>query len=276
MAVGIPRPLVDKYASRHVFDGRCKSMFLLSGQASPSTPATIKQAYFKTVLFSRRIFYGIICAMIQLRQQTLILMFGYPGSGKTHFASQFAIKHGLIHISGDRFRYELFDDPQFSDGENQVVERLMDYMLDQAVKTKTSIIYDANNGVRRKRLELISAARKRGITTVMIWTQTDLNTAFTRASTRDKRRPGDKYSFNMDQDTFDYVLGKITAPSYGEDYVVVSGKYDFPAQELTVLKKLEKMKIIEPLEKAPSRFQRSQPNKAARRRSVGGRQQFTP
>ncbi len=204
-----------------------------------------------------------------------MLMFGYPGAGKTHFANQFATKHGLIHISGDRFRYELFDDPQFSDGENQVVERLMDYMLQQAMKTKTSIIYDANNGVRRKRQELTGEASKRGIKTVMVWTQTDLNTAFTRASTRDKRRPGDKYSFNMNQETFDYVLGKITAPSYGEDYVVVSGKYDFPAQELTVLKKLEKLKLIEPLEKAPSRFQRSQPGSAPKKRSIGGRKQFT-
>ncbi len=203
-------------------------------------------------------------------------MFGYPGAGKTHFASQFAAKHGLIHISGDRFRYELFDDPQFSDGENQVVERLMDYMLEQAMKTKTSIIYDANNGVRKKRQEIVSIARKRGIRTVMVWTQTDLNTAFTRASTRDKRRHGDKYSFSMNQDTFDSVLGRITAPGYGEEYVVVSGKYDFPAQELTVLKKLEKMKIIEPLEKAPSRFERSHPGPTPRRRSIGGRRQFTP
>ncbi len=213
--------------------------------------------------------------MIDLKKQTLILTFGYPGAGKTHFASQFAAKHGLIHISGDRFRYELFDDPQFSDGENQVVDRLMDYMLGQAMKTKTSIIYDANNGVRRKRLELINAAKKRGIQTVMVWLQTDLNTAFTRASTRDKRRPGDKYSFNINQDVFDYVLGKITAPSYGEDYVVVSGKYDFPAQDLTVLKKLEKLKIIEPLEKTPSRFQRSQTDQTTRRRSIGGRRQFS-
>lgn len=213
--------------------------------------------------------------MIDLKKQTLILTFGYPGSGKTHFASQFAAKHGLIHISGDRFRYELFDDPQFSEGENQVVERLMDYMLEQAMKTKTSIIYDANNGVRKKRQALTGAATKHGVKTFMVWTQTDLGTAFTRASTRDKRRLGDKYSFDMDKETFDQVLGKITAPSYGEDYVVVSGKYDFPAQELTVLKKLEKLKLIEPLEKTPSRFQRSRPPSSAKKRSIGGRRQFT-
>ncbi len=212
--------------------------------------------------------------MINLKKQILILTFGYPGSGKTHFANQFAAKHGLIHISGDRFRHELFDDPQFSDGENQVVGRLMDYMLEQAMKTKTSIIYDASNGVRTKRQELTSAANKRGIKTLMVWAQTDLNTAFTRASNRDKRRPGDKYSFNIDQEVFDYLLNKVTAPGYGEDYVVVSGKYDFPAQELTVLKKLEKLKLIESLNKAPSRFQRSQPDSSLKKRSIGGRRQF--
>ena len=78
----------------------------------------------------------------------------------------------------------------------------------------------------------------------------------------------------MNQETFDHVLGKITPPSYGEEYVVVSGKYDFPAQELTVLKKLEKLKLIEPLEKTPSRFQRSQPSKN-QKRSIGGRRQFS-
>ncbi len=202
-------------------------------------------------------------------------MFGYPGSGKSHFASRFAKKHNMIHISGDRFRYELFDDPQFSSGEDQVIERLMDYMLEQTLKTDTSVIYDSNNGSRKKRQELIKLAKKKDMNILMIWTQTDLNTAFSRSSSRDRRRPGDKYSFNMSQDIFDYLLSKITPPGQYEQYVVTSGKYDFPAQELTVLRKMEKLKMIEPLDKAPSRFLRVKPSTAPKRRSIGGRRQFS-
>lgn len=212
---------------------------------------------------------------MKLKKQTLILMFGYPGSGKTHFASQFAEKHNMIHISGDRFRYELFDEPQFSAGEDQVIERLMDYMLEQTLKTNTSVIYDANNGSRKKRQDLARLAKKKDMNILIIWTQTDLNTAFTRSSSRDRRRPGDKYSFSMSQDTFDFLLNKITPPSQYEQYVVTSGKYDFPAQELTVLRKMEKFKLIEPLNKVPSRFLRTKPSSAPRRRSIGGRRQFS-
>lgn len=212
--------------------------------------------------------------MVTLRKQVLILTFGYPGSGKSHFSTKFAEKHGFIHISGDRFRYELFDDPQYSDGENQVIERLMDYMLEQAMKTKTSIIYDYYNGVRKKRLEMIREAKKRGIETLIVWTQTDINTAFSRVASRDRRRPGDKFSFDMNQNQFDYVVRGITPPTY-EEYAVISGKYDYPTQESTILKRLEKMKIIEPLEKEPSRFQRSQPVAKAKKRSIGGRRQFS-
>ena len=202
-------------------------------------------------------------------------MFGYPGSGKSHFASKFAEKHNMIHISGDRFRYELFDEPQFSEGEDQVIERLMDYMLEQTLKTDTSVIYDANNGSRKKRQELAKLAKKKGMNVLMIWTQTDLNTAFTRSSTRDRRRPGDKYSFDMDENTFDRLLAKIKPPTQYEQYVVTSGKYDYPAQELTVLRKMEKYKMIEPLDKAPSRFLRSKPASTQKRRSIGGRRQFS-
>lgn len=202
-------------------------------------------------------------------------MFGYPGAGKTHFASRFAEKHNMIHISGDRFRYELFDDPQFSSGEDQVIERLMDYMLEQTLKTSTSVIYDATNGSKKKRQELMKLAKKKGMNSLMIWTQTDLNTAFTRSSSRDRRRPGDKYSFNMDEATFDRLLAKITAPTQYEQFVVTSGKYDFPTQELTVLRKMEKLKMIEPLDKAPSRFQRPKPNPTPKKRSIGGRRQFS-
>ncbi len=201
-------------------------------------------------------------------------MFGYPGSGKTHFASQFAQKHSFNHISGDRLRYELFNPPEFTESESKLVERIMDYILEQAMKTKTSIIYDANNGVRTKRRELTAAANKRGFETLIVWTQTDLNTAFMRASSRDKRRHGDRYSFNVDEQTFNKALSKIKAPDR-EEYVVVSGKYDFPAQELTVLKKLAKLNLIEPLGKSPSRFARSKTTANPKKHGIGGRRQFT-
>ncbi len=211
--------------------------------------------------------------MIQLNNQLLIHTFGYPGAGKSQFARKFAEENGLVYISADRFRYELFDDPQFTDAENQVIERLMDYMLEETFRAKGSAVFDSENSVRKTRLERAANAKKLGVESLIVWVQTDVSTASERASKRDGRKPGDKYTFDINGETFDALVSKMTPPNR-EEAVVVSGKYDYPAQQTTVVKKLEKMGLIDKPHKQPSRFQSRPTPPITRQRSIGGRGQF--
>ncbi len=211
--------------------------------------------------------------MIRLNNQLLIQTFGYPGAGKSQFARKFAEENGLVYISADRFRYELFDDPQYTDAENQVIERLMDYMLEETFRAKGSAVFDSENSVRKTRLERSADAKKLGVESLIVWVQTDVSTASTRAAKRDGRKPGDKYTFDMNGQTFDTLASRMTPPSR-EEAVVISGKYDYSAQQATVVNKLEKMGLVDKPLKQPSRFQSRPTPPITRKRSIGGRGQF--
>ena len=171
-------------------------------------------------------------------------MYGYPGSGKTSFARQFAHEHNFLHISADRIRYELFDDPQFTVGEEQVVIALMNYMVEQALKSKTNCIYDRGVGIKKQRDALISSASKSGFIPLTVWCQTDRDTAQYRALNRDRRKAEDRYSFTITQEVFDAETKRMTKPDEKEHFVVVSGKHSFRAQAQTVLNKLVRLGAV--------------------------------
>jgi predicted kinase len=44
----------------------------------------------------------------------LILLYGFPGSGKTYFARQLTEHVQAAHVHGDRIRGELFDKPRYN------------------------------------------------------------------------------------------------------------------------------------------------------------------
>lgn len=180
---------------------------------------------------------------VRLKKPMVFLMLGYPGAGKTYFARQFAKHTGAVHLSSDRIRFELFEEPQFSEAENDVVNRLLYYMFDEVVATGGSVVFDANNNRRSQRKELADKARKQGAEICLVWVQTDLETSARRAANRDRRNPDDKYSYAVTSEAFDRSRKNLTKPKY-EDYVVVSGKHVFRNQLHAVLKKLNDMQVL--------------------------------
>lgn len=186
-------------------------------------------------------------------QPIMLIAYGYPGSGKTTFARQFAHEYGLLHVSADRIRYELFDDPHFNAAEEQVIISIMNYMTDQALKAGASVVYDRGVGVKKQRDTLIDSARKQGFVPLTVWIQTDIETAQYRAMNRDRRRAEDRYSFPLPQDAFDSMAKVMTRPGEKEPFVVVSGKHAFRSQAQAVLNRLQRSGVIygQPQEQAP-------------------------
>jgi predicted kinase len=183
----------------------------------------------------------------------LLLMYGFPGAGKTYLARQLSEAVQAAHLQADRIRSELFEQPRYDKQENDVVAQLMDYMAGEFLAAGLSVIYDTNSMRASQRHALRDLARKSHAQPLLVWLQIDTESAFTRSIKRDRRRADDKYAAQWDRTTFESIIGHMQNPSSVEDYVVVSGKHLYSTQQNAVLGKLRTLGVLS-LDDASSRL----------------------
>ena len=172
----------------------------------------------------------------------IIMMYGFPGSGKTAFARQMSEELGVVHLQEDKIRADLFGD-NISPGAFKGSRKVLNYMAHDYLKAGISIIYDAGIirvSERRKVRELAHSTKS---TSILVWLQADPETTFDRTQKRDHRKADDKYSFQYDEDTYRNILAHMQNPE-NEDYIVVSGKHTFSSQRSAVIKKLFDLHLI--------------------------------
>jgi predicted kinase len=174
----------------------------------------------------------------------LILLYGFPGAGKTYFSRQLCENIQAAHVQGDRIRSELFDKPRYDKQENDIVAQLMDYMTEEFLSAGLSVVYDINSLRASQRHALRELARKSHAHPLLIWLQIDPETAFTRSLKRDRRRADDKYAAQWDRPTFEKIAGYMQNPTANEDYVVVSGKHLYTTQQNAVVNKLRDLGLL--------------------------------
>lgn len=174
----------------------------------------------------------------------LVLLYGFPGSGKSYVARQLTNHLQAAHVQGDRIRYELFENPRYDKQENAVVTQLMDYMTQEFLNAGISVIYDTNALRTAQRHELRNVARKAHAQPLVVWLQIDKESSFNRNQMRDRRKTDDRYSHSMDRMTYDSICSHMQNPTVAEDYVVISGKHVFSTQLSAIMKKLQDMNAI--------------------------------
>lgn len=177
---------------------------------------------------------------LSLEQPLILMVVGLPGAGKSFFAQQFSETFNISAVSDNRIRGELFEKPEFSADENAIVERLQNYMLDELVKTKRSFLVDGGCNAKAERQQLSQLAEKNGYGTMLIWVQTDLDSARLRAT-----RPRENSAPGLAPYQFDRLVKLFAPPTRGENYVVISGKHTYATQARTVLRKLAAPHAVE-------------------------------
>lgn len=186
-------------------------------------------------------------AKIVPNKPLFVVLYGYPGAGKTFFARQLCEELQAAHVQGDRIRHELFEEPRYDKQENSIVSHLMDYMTEQFLNTSTSVVYDINLMRMSQRRIMRDQARRAGAEPILIWFQIDIESAFGRVARRDRRKTDDKYAMPLDRTTFDNIVNNMQNPSKEENPVVVSGKHTFSTQLNIFVRKLREIGLISPV-----------------------------
>lgn len=174
----------------------------------------------------------------------LIMLYGFPGSGKSYVARQLSDHIKAAHVQGDRIRTELFSNPKYDKAENNVINQLMDYMTEEFLNAGISVIYDANALRSAQRHQMREMARKCQAKPLVIWVQIDVDSAYLRTQQRDRRKTDDRYAVSVDQKLFDNIASHMQNPANTEEYVVVSGKHVFNTQLGAIMKKLNDMGVV--------------------------------
>lgn len=174
----------------------------------------------------------------------IIMMYGFPGSGKTGFARQISEELGAVHLQEDKIREDLFGGEVADSNQQEWLRTIMDYMTLELLHTGVSVIYDAPiiRANERKRVRELAISAK--VTPILVWLQIDPETAFMRTQKRDRRKSDDKYAQNYTENTFRSVLARMQNPSNAEEYIVISGKHTFNTQLAAVKKKFYDLNII--------------------------------
>lgn len=181
---------------------------------------------------------------LRLNKPTLVMLYGFPGAGKTYFARQLADNISAAHISSDRLRFELFDNPRYDKKEADVIGHLMEYMAEEFLKAGVNVVFDSNAIRVSDRRQLRELARRLRSEQVLVWTQTDQATSYARLEVRDRRKSDDKYAAPYTKSEFESYIGHMQNPQ-NEDYVVISGKHTFTTQLSAVVKKFYDLSLID-------------------------------
>jgi predicted kinase len=177
-------------------------------------------------------------------QPFLLLLYGFPGAGKTYFTRQFTDSIQAAHLEQDRIRHELFQQPRYSRQENAALNRIIEYMASEFLNAGISVVLDMNAMRISQRRIMREMANKAGARTVVVWFQVDADTAFGRNQKRDRRKADDRYAVGYDVEAFKQLAGYMQHPEPTETFVVVSGKHSFPGQMSGVLKKLVDLHVL--------------------------------
>ncbi len=180
---------------------------------------------------------------ITLKKPFILVLYGFPGSGKTTFAKQFCEEFGMVHLQEDQIRQEFFGNNQV---DPSVQQKAIGYIAGELLRCGVGVVYDSLNNAKTKHRKTIKElAKKNKAETITIWFQIDPDTAYYRTQHRDKRKSEDKFATKYTEASFRSALEVQQNPGANEDYTVISGKHTYRSQKNAVMKKLYDLGLVE-------------------------------
>ncbi len=165
--------------------------------------------------------------------QTLFLMLGYPGAGKTSTAEIIAKLTGAVLLSSDKMRMDMFATPTFGLDEHAKLYKALDQKTEDLLRRGKSVIYDANLNRYQHRQDKYDICNRTGAMPLLLWIQTPKELAKVRAAHVSRLHLWPTHE--APHDMFDRIASVIEEPGKNEPYVPVDGTKvsdDYVANEL--------------------------------------------
>jgi predicted kinase len=169
-----------------------------------------------------------------MKQQTLYLMVGYPGSGKTTASRHIHELTGAVHLWADQERQQMFVQPQHSHDENIKLYDELNRRTDELLCQGKDVIFDTNFNFYKDRERLRRIAARNGAHAVVIWVTTPKDLARERA-TQDSEGQETRIWGNMPIKDFNRIARNLQEPRPDEHAIMLDGTqitHDYIAQKL--------------------------------------------
>jgi predicted kinase len=157
-------------------------------------------------------------------QQTLFLMVGYPGSGKTTASKLIHEQTDAVHIWADHERHKMFESPNHSQGESQKLYASLNDLTDKLLAEGKSVIFDTNFNFYKDRQLLRSIADKHNAKTIIVWVTTPLDLSRARATQHSHGRETRVWG-NMPLSDFERIVSHLQPPHDDEHPVKIDGTH---------------------------------------------------
>lgn len=157
-----------------------------------------------------------------MAKQSLYLMLGYPGSGKTTTAKIIHELTGAVHLWADKVRRERFIDPQHTHNENIELYDHLNEVTAELLMAGNSVVFDTNFNFYKDRQKLRKIADEHNANTIVVWVRTSKEIAKERA-TKDAHKQHTRILGDMSAERWEKISNNLESPREGEDVIEVDG-----------------------------------------------------
>lgn len=154
--------------------------------------------------------------------QTLYLMLGYPGSGKTTASKLLHELTGAEHLWADHERKHRFTHPTYTHQENLKLYAELNDVADQLLGEGKSVIFDTNFNFYKDRERLRRIAAKHGASSVVVWVVAPKELARDRA-TKDAHKQHTRVLGDMSAEHFERISRNLQPPRPDERLIKLDG-----------------------------------------------------
>lgn len=169
----------------------------------------------------------------------LMMLYGYPGCGKTYFSKQFANEFTTaVALNADKLAHGLNLRPN----NDAYLVKIIDYLVVNYLESGISVILDMPVMRSNTRKKYRSIATKNNAQPVLLWMQIDPDSAFIRTKFRAKNDKSKIYN-DYSKSEFQTIGTQMQNPT-NEEFYVLSGKHTYKTQSGTAMNILAKLRVV--------------------------------